>query len=78
MTQQNLTQISAKIDPETLAKLERFQKRHYYWKRNTIINGILTAVVENFTDDEIYDMVSYIRTFVFDTEATFKLITSKK
>lgn len=75
MAQPNLTQISAKIDPETIAKIDRFTKHHYYWKRNTIINGILTAVVNNFTDDEIYDMIRFNPHFDDKTEASFKLIT---
>lgn len=78
MAQINLTQISAKIDHITLARLDGFLLLHPYWKRNTIINGILTAVVNNFTDAEIYDMCCYDPNFSFDTEATFKLITSKK
>lgn len=78
MANDNLKQISAKIDPETIAKLERISEQHYYWKRNTIINGILTAVVDTFTDEEIYDMVRYCRMIDYETEGSFKLITSKK
>lgn len=77
MANDNLKQISAKIDPETIAKLERISEHHYYWKRNTIINGILTAVVDTFTDKEIYDMIRYNRHLDNDTEGTFKLWTSK-
>lgn len=76
MASDNLKQISAKIDPETIAKLERFSELHYYWKRNTIINGILTAVVDTFTDEEIYDMIRYCRIIDYKTEGSFKLITS--
>lgn len=77
MANDNLKQISAKIDPETIAKLERIQKVHYYWKRNTIINGILTAVVDTFTDEEIYDMVRYFRFIDYKTEGSFKLLIAK-
>lgn len=75
---ENLKQISAKIDPETIAKLERFSELHYYWKRNTIINGILTAVVDTFTDKEIYDMIRYCRIIDYQTEGSFKLWIPKK
>jgi len=78
MAQPNLTQISAKIDPETIAKIDRITEHHYYWKRNTIINGILTAVVDTFSPNEIYDMIRYGRHLDNDTEGTFKLWTSKK
>ena len=78
MASENLKQISAKIDPETIAKLERILEHHYYWKRNTIINGILTAVVDTFTDEEIYDMIRYCRIIDYETEGSFKLITSIK
>lgn len=78
MASENLKQISAKIDPETLAKLDNIQRQHYYWKRNTIINGILTAVVDTFSTHEIYDMIRYSRHHDNDTEGTFKLWTPKK
>ena len=78
MANENLTQITAMIDHETIAKLEKFQKFHYYWKRNTIINGILTAVVDSFTDKEIYDMVRYWRGPDNYTDASFKILTPKK
>lgn len=78
MASENLKQISAKIDPETLAKLDNIQRQHYYWKRNTIINGILTAVVDTFSTHEIYDMIRYSRNHDNDTEGTFKLWTTKK
>ena len=51
--------ISVRIDPDTLAKIDEMVNRHYYWKRNTIINGILTAVVLNFYEADIFDMVRY-------------------
>lgn len=61
MPQENLKLISARIDPETLEKIDVIQHDFHYWKRNTIINGILTAVVDSFTKKEIYDMVRYCR-----------------
>lgn len=76
MASENLKQISAKIDPVTLDKLDNIQRQHYYWKRNTIINGILTAVVDTFTIQEIYDMIRYCRIIDYETEGSFKLITS--
>ena len=58
---ENLKLISVRIDPETLAKIDNFRNFHSYWKRNTIINGILSAVVDAMDDKTIYDMVRYNR-----------------
>lgn len=63
MSQENLKLISARIDPETLEKIDVIQHDLRYWKRNTIINGILGAVVDSFSKKEIYDMVRYSRRF---------------
>lgn len=54
---ENLKLISARIEPRTLEKIEEFCKNHHYWKRNAVINGILTAVFDHFEDGDIYDMV---------------------
>lgn len=53
---ENLKLVSTRLDPKTLEKIDAFCRKHYYWKRNTIINGVLTAVFNHFTTDEIYDM----------------------
>lgn len=54
---ENLKLISARIEPRTLEKIEKFCNDHRYWKRNAVINGILTAVFDHFEDGDIYDMV---------------------
>ena len=41
---EKLKQISVKIDPETLDKIDKFVLRSYGHKRNSIINNILTAI----------------------------------
>ena len=74
MARENLVLVSCRIDPETLKKIEDQTKRHYYWKRNTIINGILTAVVDNFTDQQIYDMIRYWRQGHYETKANFEIV----
>lgn len=74
MAKDNLVLVSCRIDPETLKKIERQTEKHYYWKRNTIINGILTAVVDNFTDQQVYDMVRYWRKGDHETKAEFKIV----
>lgn len=57
----NLKQISVKIDPETLEKLDDVVVTAKYWKRNAIINGILTALVDCCSDNDIIHLVRYNR-----------------
>lgn len=57
MPKDNLQLISARIDTDTLAKIEWFAARHTYWKRNTIINNLLMTIFKDFNDRQIYDMV---------------------
>ena len=74
MAKENLTLVSCRIDPETLEKIEALTKKHYYWKRNTVINGILTAVMDNFTDQQVYDMVRYWRQGHYEVKAEFEIV----
>lgn len=57
----DLKLISARIDTETLKRIDAWLLEHRFWKRNAVINGILTAVVDSMTSQEIYDMVRYSR-----------------
>ena len=57
MANEELKLISARVDKETLAKIDAFVQKHTYWKRNTVINMILWAVMNDFDDRDIYDMV---------------------
>lgn len=74
MAKENLTLVSCRIDPETLKKIETQISKHYYWKRNTVINGILTAVMDNFTDQQVYDMVRYWRQGHNEVKAEFEIV----
>lgn len=74
MAKENLTLVSCRIDPETLQRIETLTKKHYYWKRNTVINGILTAVMDNFTDQQVYDMVRYWREGHDEVKAEFEIV----
>lgn len=78
MAKDNLVLVSCRIDPETLEKIEAQVKKHYYWKRNTIINGILTAVMDNFSDQQVYDMVRYWRKAGYQAKAEFEIIRDTK
>lgn len=70
--------ISVRIDPETLQKLDEFSKQHYYWKRNTVINGILTAVVDAMDKGTLYDMVRYNRISGYNPSGTFSISLDDK
>lgn len=56
MAKENLKLISVRIDPDTLAQIDEFVSKQYYWKRNSVINAILTSVMRDFNHKEIYDM----------------------
>lgn len=56
---ENLKQISAKVDAQTIEKIDAIALKAKYWKRNAIINGILTAIVDSCTYDEIMLLVRY-------------------
>lgn len=57
MAQENLVPCSTRLDKETIELIDKFAEEHYYWKRNTIINAILWAVMHDFDEDALYNMV---------------------
>lgn len=54
---ENLKLLSVRIDPDTVEKIDQFVRNRRYWKRNTVVNAILTAVMNDFSEDAVYDMV---------------------
>lgn len=75
---ENLKLISVRIDPETLRKIDNFCKQHYYWKRNTVINGLLTAVVDAMDKGTLYDMVRYNRISGYNPSGSFSISLDDK
>lgn len=65
--------ISARLDPQTLAKIEAFTNKHYYWKRNSVISNVLDAVFDCFSDGDIYDLVRYSRHHDRNASGSFSL-----
>lgn len=55
----NLKLISARINPETLEKLDAFCGSNRYYNRNAVINGILTAVMSCADNRSIEKMVHF-------------------
>lgn len=71
---ENLKQISAKVDAQTIEKIDTIAVKAKYWKRNAIINNILTAIVDSCTYDEIMLLVRYWK----HDKSTLPLITIRK
>ena len=65
--------ISARIDPETMDKIEAFKTKYQYWTRNYIIDKILFAVMKDFDEKDIYDMVRRSRWTMCDILAKYKI-----
>lgn len=57
MAKENLVPCSTRLDKDTIERIDEFVSKHRYWKRNSVINGILGSVMNGFLDKEIYDMV---------------------
>lgn len=73
MAKENLKPVSTRLDPKTLEAIDKFVAKRTYWKRNSVINQILTAVFDNFTETEIYDMVRYIKSCYYTVESKFEI-----
>lgn len=52
-------QISLKIDSDTLAKIDELARHFKWYKRNAIINQVLSAVLDACTADDILKMLRY-------------------
>lgn len=74
---EKLKLISVRIDTETLKKIDAIGDGVRYWKRNTIINGILTAVVDAMDKKSLYNMMRYCRRYDGKPEGSFTLLKDK-
>lgn len=57
MAKDNLRLISARIDEESYEKIKAIVDKHTYWNKNYVIRKILFAVLNDFDDRAIYDML---------------------
>lgn len=48
---------SIRLRKDVLQKIEKISEDHHYWKRSEVINNLLLAVVSNFNDGQIYNML---------------------
>ena len=55
MNETKLTSIRIPVD--VLQKIEKISADHRNWKRSEVINDLLAAVVCNFNDGQIYNML---------------------
>ena len=69
--------ISLRIDSETCNKLDEIAKYLHYYKRSAVINGILDAVVDSLSKDEVGHLVRYWRKDE-DTKPTIIVTPAKK
>lgn len=49
--------VSVRIETETYKKIEKIVERETYYKRSDVINNLLKAVLDNFNDEQIHDMM---------------------
>lgn len=51
--------ISMRLDDDVIQYVEAFCKNHRYWKKTTVLNALLSAVVNNFPEKDVYDMARW-------------------
>lgn len=56
---ENLKAIGVKLDPNTIRLIDEFRSSHYYLKRNTIINALLTTIMNVADKSTIYEMIKF-------------------
>lgn len=59
MARENLKLVSCRIDPDALKAIDQFVAKHRYWKRNSVINQIVTNVFALMSEKDIYDLVRH-------------------
>lgn len=57
---ENLKVISVRMSPSTIEKVDKLAVSLFNWERSTIINNIVTAIVNNADENDIYDLVWYV------------------
>lgn len=56
---ENLKSIGVRLDPKTIKAIDDFVSGKYYWKRNTVINAVLTNLFLIADRGTIYDIVRW-------------------
>lgn len=55
---ENLKLLSVRLDPEALRAIEQLKVHHPYWKRNAIINQLLSTLLRCAGNQTIWTMLS--------------------
>lgn len=58
---EKLKQISVRLDPDALRIIEGFSRSHRYWKRNWVINQIVSCIVHSCTSEEFFTIMRFDR-----------------
>lgn len=48
--------LSARIEKETIDKIDALVKKHSYWTRNYVIDKLLWVITHDFDEQSIYEM----------------------
>lgn len=51
--------ISVRIDEDALKEIDQFSKKNAYWKRNGIINAVLTSLFLNARPEDIRELITW-------------------
>lgn len=74
MASENLKLVSCRIDPDALREIDDFVRDKCYWKRNSVINAVLTNVLKMMPKKELYDLVRWSRYDSQKWECRFKKV----
>lgn len=56
---ENLKPIGVRLDPQTIEALDKFCLSNGYYKRNTVINCLLTTIMTIASNKTIHDMIRF-------------------
>lgn len=71
---EKLKQLSVRIDSDTIRKIDEMANETTYWKRNTIINQILTVMMQYTSKDGLFNIMQFHPNAFHCVEITVKLI----
>lgn len=74
MASENLKLVSCRIDPDALREIDDFVRDKRYWKRNSVINSIVTNVLKMMPKNELYDLVRWSKWDTNKWECRFKKV----
>lgn len=70
--------VSVRLETETYDKIEKIVERESYYKRSDVINNLLKAVLDNFTEVEVHDMMCRYKWLRNVVETQFKVTKELK